>query len=284
LITSLDQIATDTRVDAIVNLAGEPIASGLWTRAKRAQIIGSRVATTEAIVGLIARLAVKPRVLINGSAIGWYGLWQDESLDEASPGLDCFSHQLCAAWEEAARKAEVHSVRVVLLRIGLVLGTEGGMLARFLTPFEFALGGPMGSGRQWMSWIDRDDLVRLISHALAKTEIRGPLNATAPEPVTNSDFTRALARALHRPACLPAPAALLSMIGGDLARELMLGGQKVLPKRALATGFVFDNPTLVGALDAMLGARRAAVPRRTSTIVTLTSSSGRPVGRAGTTD
>src|SRR6185436_10215360 len=118
------------------------------------------------VVGLIARLAVKPGVLVNGSAIGWYGLWKDEPLDEASPGHDCFSRELCATWEIAGRKAEAHGVRVVLLRIGLVLGTEGGMLARFLTPFEFGLGGRMGSGCQWMSWIDRDDLVRLIAHAV----------------------------------------------------------------------------------------------------------------------
>jgi uncharacterized protein len=279
LVTSLDQVATDTRIDAIVNLAGEPIANAPWTKAKRARIIGSRVETTEAIVSLIARLAVKPSVLVSGSAIGCYGLWGDEPLDETSPARDCFSHDLCAAWESAARKAEDHGVRVVLLRIGLVLGTEGGMLGRFLTPFEFGLGGPIGSGRQWMSWIDRDDLVRLISHALASDDISGPLNATAPDPVTNAAFTVALAHALQRPAFLPLPAALLSLVGGNLARELMLGGQRVLPKAALASGFVFGHPTLAGALEAVLGTARAAGSDRRSAIARLASSSARPMAR-----
>jgi uncharacterized protein len=265
LITSLDQIDTKTRIDAIINLAGEPIANALWTDAKRASVVRSRLVMTDAVVGLIARLVVKPSVLINGSAIGWYGLWQDEVLDEASPGHDCFSRELCVAWEGAARKAEAFGVRVVLLRLGLVLGTEGGMLTQLLTPFEFGLGGPMGSGAQWMSWITRDDVVRLIALAMAQPEISGPLNATAPYPVTNADFTRVLGRSLNRPAVMRVRAAPLALIGGDLARELLLGGQKVLPRKALASGFVFEHPELPGALAAILGAEpRSALDLPTS--------------------
>lgn len=255
LVTVLDQVGSETRIDAIVNLAGEPIANGLWTKAKRARILSSRLDMTKAVVDLIARLEQKPKVLVSGSAIGWYGLWSDEPLDETATSHDCFSHELCEAWEEAARGAEAHGVRVVALRTGLVLGTEGGMLANMLTPFEFGLGGRFGSGKQWMSWIGRDDLVRLIAHAVVTPEISGALNGTAPEPVTNAQLVATLARALNRPAFMHAPASLLERLGGDLARELLLGGQKVLPKRALETGFAFETPRLEMLLAAILGAK-----------------------------
>lgn len=260
LVTSLDQIGAETRIDAIVNLAGEPIANGLWTKAKRARIVSSRLEMTEAVVGLIAMLETKPKVLVSGSAVGWYGLWGDETHDETSQGRDCFSRELCVVWEEAALKAKAHGVRVVSLRTGLVLGTEGGLLTRMLTPFEFGLGGRFGSGRQWMSWIGRDDLVRLVAHAIATPAIEGALNGTAPEPVTNAGLVATLARALHRPAFMHAPASLLERLAGDLARELLLGGQKVLPSRALETGFVFETPRLEMLFDAVLGGRTA--PRR----------------------
>ena len=155
--------------------------------------------------------------------------------------------------ERAAKRAERLGVRTVRLRIGLVLGTEGGLLARMLTPFEFGIGGRIGSGRQWMSWIARDDLVRLIAHIIATPELTGAVNATAPEPVRNSEFTAELGRALRRPAILPMPAAVLHRLGGDLADELLLGGQRVLPDKALASGFVFRHENLRGALASMLG-------------------------------
>jgi hypothetical protein len=153
-------------------------------------------------------------------------------------------------------KVRALGVRTIALRIGLVLGSEGGLLARLLLPFEFGAGGRIGSGRQWMSWIARDDLVRLIVHAIASRELEGPLNATAPAPVRNAEFARALGRALHRPAVLPLPAWPLRLLGG-FGRELLLGGQRVVPKKALASGFSFHHPTLAGALDAMLGASPA---------------------------
>lgn len=254
LITGLSQLPDDTHIDAVVNLAGEPIANGIWTVAKRHRILASRLRMTGNVVRLIKRLNQKPHVLINGSAIGWYGLRGDETLTESADGLTCFSRQVCADWERAAVQAERFGVRVVRLRIGLVLGTEGGMLANMLVPFEYGLGGRFGSGQQWMSWIERDDLVRLIAHAIADPALAGAVNATAPEPVRNATFARELGRALHRPAFLAVPAAPLRLLG-DLGAELLLGGQRVVPEKALKSGFVFRHANLRSALSAMLGSR-----------------------------
>jgi uncharacterized protein (TIGR01777 family) len=252
LITSLEQLPSDTAIDAIVNLAGEPIGNGFWTAQKRKKILESRIDMTGDVVGLIARLEKNPTVLVSGSAIGWYGLWQDQVLTESAKSHQCFSHELCEAWEQAARPAAEHGVRVVNLRIGLVLGTDGGFITRLLTPFEFGLGGPIGSGKQWMSWIERDDLVRLIAHVIARSDLSGPINATAPIPVTNSKFTEELGRRLHRPAVFRIPAGILRRVGGDFANELLLGGQRVLPNKALSNGFVFRHETLRSAFDAIL--------------------------------
>ncbi len=252
LITSLDQLPSDAMIDAIVNLAGEPIGNGLWTEAKREKILTSRIDMTGDVVRLIARLERKPAVLVSGSAIGWYGLWADQVLTESAKSHACFSHELCDAWEKAAGRAEELGVRVVCLRIGLVLGTDGGFITRMLTPFEFGLGGPLGTGRQWMSWIERDDLIRLIAYVMAAPDLAGPINATAPIPVTNAKFTDELARRLHRPAVFRIPSGLLRRLGGDFANELLLGGQRVLPNKALSRGFVFRHETLRSAFDAIL--------------------------------
>jgi uncharacterized protein len=255
VVTSLDQIPSDATINGIVNLAGEPIADGLWTRARRRRILRSRLRVTRDVVRLIARLDTPPAVLVSGSAIGWYGLWQDEDLTEFDGGKSCFTHRVCECWERAAKRARSFGVRVVLLRTGLVLGTEGGLLSRLLTPFEYGLGGPIGSGAQWMSWIERDDLVRLIAHILATPRLTGPVNATAPRPVRNVTFASELGRALNRPARLRAPAALLHRLAGAFADELLIGGQKVLPAKAEDSGFRFRHATLESALAAMLGGR-----------------------------
>ena len=252
LVTSLDQLPADVAIDAIVNLAGEPISNGLWTEGKRRKIVESRVNMTSDVVRLIGRLERRPAVLVNGSAIGWYGLWQDQVLTESAKSHVCFSHELCDAWETAANRATEYGVRVICLRIGLVVGTAGGLLTRMLTPFEFGLGGPMGSGNQWMSWIERDDLIRLIAHAIARPDISGPINATAPVPVTNGTFTEELGRRLRRPAIFRIPSGLLRGLAGDLANELLLGGQRVIPNKALSSGFVFRHETLRSALGAIL--------------------------------
>jgi hypothetical protein len=262
IFTTLDAIAETTRIHAIVNLAGEPISDGLWTRAKRFRIVRSRLAVTYAVLRLIDRLEHKPAVLVSGSAIGYYGLRGDEPLSEGDGGTPCFSRRVCTAWEGAAAKAQRRGVRTVLLRTGLVLDHDGGMLARMLTPFEFGLGGRFGSGAHWMSWIHRDDLVRMIVHALATPSLTGPLNGTAPHPVTNAQFTRALGAALHRPAILPVPAWPLRLIAGGFAHELLLSGQRILPTAALHSGFAFAYPDVQSALNAITGRKMVSLPTR----------------------
>ena len=265
IVTALDQIADDARLDAIVNLAGEPIADGLWTQAKRRRIVESRTEVTRGVLALIARMQAPPEVLVSGSAVGWYGLRGDEALDEMSTGTDCFSRDVCVAWEREAVAATRLGVRVVSLRTGLVLAADGGMLARLLVPFELGVGGRMGRGRHWMSWIHRDDLVRLIVHAIATPTVAGALNGTAPVPVRNAGFTAALGRALSRPAVLPVPALPLRLALGAFADELLLGGQKVVPRAALGSGFEFAYPTIDDALGAVVGRQSAAsLPRKWS--------------------
>ncbi len=252
LVASLDQIPGDARIDAVINLAGDPIAGGLWTRRRRRRILSSRLRVTRATVRLIARLEQKPQLLISGSAVGWYGLWGDETLTEFDGGKRCFTHRVCEAWEQAAKKAQRFGVRVVRLRTGMVLGTDGGIVGRLLIPFELGLGGPLGSGRQWMSWIERDDLVRLIAHVMATPALTGAVNGTAPAPATNAEFTAELGRVLRRPAVIRIPAFLLRRLGGALADELLLGGQRVIPDKAAASGFVFRHDTIGSALDAII--------------------------------
>ncbi len=254
IITSLDQITSDTQIDVIINLAGETISDRPWTSRQRAEIIQSRVTTTAAVVQLIQRLVVRPEVLISGSAIGWYGLHGDNTLDEKSTGSACFSRQVCKLWEDEAQQAEALGVRVVCLRTGLVLAADGGILSRMLTPSELGLGGPFGDGRQWMSWVHRDDLIRLIAHLIASPSIWGPVNGTAPNPVRNLEFARGLGRALHRPVLLAVPAAPLRLVLGDFAHELLLSGQRVVPHVALASGFEFRFPVYEMALRSIIGA------------------------------
>jgi len=253
MIASLDAIDDRHPIDAIVNLAGEPISDSPWTLRKRRKILRSRLGVTRAVMRLAARLERKPEVIVSGSAIGIYGLRDATPLTEVDDGTPCFSQRLCAAWEATARNMIPAGIRLVTLRTGLVLAAEGGMLARMLTPFEFGLGGRFGTGRQGMSWIHRDDMVRLIVHAITTPSLAGPVNATAPAPVSNAAFTAALGRALHRPAILPVPAAPLRLALGDFAEELLLSGQFVLPRAALDSGFSFAYPTIDAAFDRIVG-------------------------------
>lgn len=248
LVESLAALDGGERFDVIVHLAGEPIAGGLWTPDRRERIRASRPEVAVELLALMDRLRAKPRVWINASAVGWYGLRGDERLDEAAAPKDCFSHQVCAAAEAAAEPASAHGARVAQLRIGPALAAHGGLLAPLLAPFKLGLGGPLGSGRQWLSWIELDDLVRLIAHVAADDALVGPINATAPCPVDNATFSQALAKALHRPAFLRVPRTPLTWLLGDLARELLFAGQRVAPARALASGFAFRHPTLPEAL------------------------------------
>lgn len=268
IVTSLDEISSGAVIDAIVNLAGEPISDRPWTRGKRIAIVRSRLAVTYKLARLVARLERKPEVAISGSAIGWYGLRGDEALTESSEGTGCFSRRVCVNWERAARRIEAQGVRTVLLRTGLVLDRSGGMLARMLAPFEFGFGGAFGNGRHWMSWIHRDDLVRLIVHAIAHADLRGPLNATAPEPITNRAFARTLGSVLARPSILAVPAWPLRTILGGFAEELLLSGQRVLPQAALASGFQFRFGTIDAALAAITGNdARSRVAKRPTTAI-----------------
>jgi len=255
LITDLDMVHADDQFDAIINLAGEPVASSLWTTQKRNRIIASRVKMTEALDALVARLHVKPRVVISGSAVGYYGLRDDEILTEEAVGQPAFVHDVCNSWEASARPIERHGVRVVILRIGLVLGVEGGLLAKFLTPVEFGGGAVLGSGQQWMPWIGYDDMIRVIAFALATDDLDGPVNAVAPEPVRNVEFTHALARALHRPVLLRIPRWVIGLLG-DMGRETMLGGQRVVPQKLTQHGFVFEHTQIGPMLAEITGSDR----------------------------
>jgi uncharacterized protein (TIGR01777 family) len=236
--------------DAIINLAGESIA-GRWTTAKKQLIRDSRVLGTKNLVNALAQLSSRPKVLISASAIGYYGDRGEETLTEdAAPGSD-FLAQVCRDWENEALKAESLGMRVVRLRIGLVLGRGGGTLQALLPLFRVGLGGPLGSGRQWWSWIHRDDLCRLIVQILVNENVSGPINATAPQPVRQKEFAQVLGRVLRRPAFLPTPAFALKIALGEFA-DGILASQRALPRRAQEMGYRFQFEELEGALREIL--------------------------------
>lgn len=235
--------------DAVINLAGASIAGARWTAAHKARIRDSRVRATRALVDAI-NAARAPTVLVSGSAIGIYGSRGDEPLDESARAGSDFLAGVCRAWEGEALKVNA-ATRLVLVRTGLVLAKDGGALPQMALPFRFGAGGPMGTGRQYMSWIHVDDWVGLLRHALDTRAAAGPINLTAPAPVTNAEFARALGRALHRPAFVPTPAFVLRLALGEMADALILGGQRVLPAKAQALGYEFRYPTLERALEAI---------------------------------
>ena len=237
------------RVDAVVNLAGEPIAARRWTPDQKARIRQSRVESTRRLVDAIAASSRRPSVLVSASAIGFYGNRGHAPLDETSEPGSGFLAETCQAWEAEASRAEALGVRVARLRIGLVLAPDGGALAKMLPPFRAGIGGPVGTGRQWVSWIHRDDVLELIAWALTDARCAGVVNATAPTPLPMGEFCSELGRALHRPSWLPVPGVALRLLLGDMA-ELLLTGQRVLPRAALSAGFRFRYPALHEALAA----------------------------------
>lgn len=233
----------------VVNLAGAPIMAGRWSRSRRELLLQSRVGTTSALLEHLRSLAVFPEVVISGSAIGFYGDTGEAPATEATPSGSGFAPQLCREWEAEARGFEHAGARLCLLRTGIVLGQGGGALAQMLPAFRLGLGGPIGQGQQWMSWIHRQDLIHLILWLLVDHTIEGPVNGTAPEPVRNADFTRALAEALGRPCWLRMPAWALKAALGQAAEELLLASNRVLPQKASSHAFGFSYPELAGALD-----------------------------------
>ena len=249
----LEELSAAQPFNAVVNLAGAPIADRPWSAARRELLWRSRVELTRQLVDWMGQQPTAPRVLLSASAIGWYGDQGDTPLTEASPpGGKDFGSTLCMAWEQEAERASAHGVRVVRLRIAPVLAAQGGMLARLLPPFKLGLGGRLGSGQQWMPWIHLDDQVALIDHLLLHDACSGPFNACAPEAVRNTDFTLTAARTLHRPAMLPVPAWALRLALGEMS-VLLLGGQRLVPRRTQQTGFAWRYPGLAGALKQLLG-------------------------------
>lgn len=251
-VKTFSEVPSNTAYDAVINLAGEGIADQRWTEARKQALLDSRVALTHELVGMLKRLEQPPGILLSGSAIGYYGDQGDKALHEISPGGHGFAHELCRQWESAALAAEPLGLRVCLLRIGVVLGPNGGALARMAPPFRMGLGGPIGSGSQYMSWIHRDDIIGAMQHLIDHPTLRGPVNLTAPEPVTNQAFAKTMGKVLGRPAILPTPPAALRLAFGQMAEELLISGQRVLPKVLLATGYEFKYPDLTSALRASL--------------------------------
>lgn len=263
--TDLAHIDGHRRIDAIVNLAGAPIAAWPWSAKRRRVLLDSRLGVTRALLSLVARLDHKPRTWINASAIGFYGARRDDlRLHEKSPAGQDFQSRLCSEWESLAARAAEHGVKVTLLRIGLVLGADGGALPALARPVRFGVGTLLGDGAQWVSWIHIDDLVALMLFVLAEERLAGPCNATAPEPVTHARLMQGIARALgRRPIPLGVSARALRAVLGELA-ELFVAGQRVLPERAIALGFEFTHRKIDAALATTLGPRPNQPPLATS--------------------
>jgi uncharacterized protein len=238
-------------IDAVVHLAGEPVAEGRWNPEKKRRIRESRVLGTRNLVRGLEELAKRPRVLISASAVGWYGSRGDEILSESSALGSDFLAEVCRDWEAESHRASELGIRVVNPRIGIVLGKGGGAMEKMLLPFKLGLGGRLSHGNQWMPWVHVEDVVGLILFAIERENLVGPANATAPQPVTNREFTRTLAHVLHRPAIFPAPAFALRWAVGEFA-EILLASQRVMPRVALDAGYQFEHPTLEGALHASI--------------------------------
>jgi hypothetical protein len=236
--------------DAVVNLAGEPIAESRWTPERKQEILNSRKLGTQKIVEAIAQANPKPAVLVNASAIGYYGTSETATFDETSPASNDFLAEVCQAWEAEAQRVKDAGVRLVILRLGIVLG-NGGALAKMIPPFKLFAGGPLGTGSQWFSWIHRDDLVNMILFALTRPDIEGVLNATAPNPVRMSELSQIIGEVLNRPSWLPVPSFVPEFLLGEGAK-VVLEGQQVLPKRTTNYGFEYQYPTVKQALAEIL--------------------------------
>lgn len=248
-IATFDEIPDAGPFDAVINLAGEPIANKRWSRSQKQRLIDSRIKTTQDLISYFKSATTKPRIFISSSAVGFYGLNPaPDQTNENDLGDNSFCSQLCQQWEAVALEAEALGIRTCVLRIGLVLGPGGGALSKMKPAFRLGLGGVIGHGEQWMSWIHRADLLGIILHCLADTNLHGAVNATAPRPVTNREFTASLGAVLRRPTFFPAPAIVLKLVLGQMGEELLLSGQRVLPTKISAAGYVFQYQDLPTAL------------------------------------
>ncbi|GAC1429231.1 MAG: TIGR01777 family oxidoreductase [Thermoanaerobaculia bacterium] len=233
--------------DAVINLAGENVGEGRWTEARKRRLIDSRLDATNAVVAALANASPRRRTLINASAVGFYGQDREQEADERAARGDGFLADLVERWEGAAKAAEPVA-RVVIFRFGVILAADGGALQKMALPFRFGGGGPVGNGRQWTAWVDRDDVLDAIEWALDRDGVRGVYNITGPEPVRNREFAKTLGAVLHRPAIVPAPAFALRLLFGQMADEVLLGGQNAVPRRAQEEGFRFAHATVESAL------------------------------------
>ncbi|MEM9195947.1 MAG: TIGR01777 family oxidoreductase [Myxococcota bacterium] len=240
-------------LDALVHLAGENVGGGRWTTARKSRIMDSRKLGTRTLARAVAELSPPPKVVVGASAVGYYGNTGDRVVDESGPRGAGFLADVCEEWEAAWEPAEVAGVRVVKARIGVVLASEGGALEKMLPPFRLGLGGPLGNGRQWMSWITLEDVVRALHRSITDERLSGPVNVVAPSAVTNDEFTRSLGKALGRPTFFRVPGAALRVaLGGEMASEMLLGGSRVEPKKLTDLGFEWAHPDLAGALQDVL--------------------------------
>ncbi len=237
--------------DAVIHLSGETIV-GRWTEAKKRRILQSRSQGTGHLAEAVAQAAQRPRVFISASAVGYYGNRGDEILREESPSGEGFAAEICRQWEGATQPASAAGIRTAQMRIGVVMSADGGALPKMITPFRLGLGGSLGSGRQWWSWVSVADVAGAIHHVLTHDSLQGPVNTVAPNPVTNAEFTSTLASVLHRPAIFPMPAFAVRLAFGEMGEELFLGSQRVEPARLAASGYQFQHPILKEALQEIL--------------------------------
>ncbi len=252
--SSVHEIDKQVQIDAVINLAGAPIADRPWTKKRKTVLEQSRISLTSELIAWLKQRELKPNCLISGSAVGWYGNGKDKVLTEESGFHDEYTHQLCDAWEQQALQAQELGIRVCIIRTGLVLSASGGFLQKMLMPFKLGLGGRLGNGEQYMSWIHINDLVKLIIFLLESDSAKGVFNACSPSAVSNKEFSQQLAAELHRPAFFPMPAWILKTMLGEMSR-LLLTGQRVQPKKAQAQGFQFDYTELNSALADILSSK-----------------------------
>jgi len=246
----LEDLRSSEAFDVVINLTGEPIANKRWSESQKQKIINSRLGVTEGLVEFFKRAEQKPELFISGSAIGFYGIEpSSENMDEKATGDSSFSSQLCQQWEAAALQAAPLGIRTCLLRTGIVLGQGGGVLEKMTLPFKLGLGGKIGSGHQWMPWIHLDDLIGVIDYCVHHPDITGPINGTAPNPVTNAEFTKALGSVVKRPTILPMPGFVVKLLMGQMGEELLLAGKKVIPLKAQQAGFQFKYEYVDDALS-----------------------------------